>query len=289
MVIDSQPRPSRTIRVRLTLALIGGGALLLALIGQLAGAQGQGHEHEHEHPVAVPAAAPTAAPTTSRPTSTAAPASSLEANAKRHMLMTPAIRATSADSGRAAKVAGTLRGAIAKYRDTSAAVADGYRMFLPNVKEQRVYHFTNRWRAVQEAFRFDPAKPTSLLYQRGADGKLVLIGAMYTAPKRFSFEQLDARVPLSIARWHEHVNWCVPKRGETKRWLERRDGDPLFGPESRIATREGCDAVGGRFHETLFGWMLHANVFDGDSPATIWGDDHAGHDGHAMMQMDQPM
>jgi hypothetical protein len=278
MVIDSQPRPSRTIRVRLTLALIGGGALLLALIGQLAGAQGA--EHEHEHPPAVPTV-----PTV--PVST--PAHSLEANAKRHMLMTPAIRATAADSSRAAKVAAALRTAIAKYRDTSVAVADGYHMFLPNVKEQRVYHFTNRWRAVQEAFRFDPTKPTSLLYQKGADGKFVLVGAMYTAPKRFSAEQLDARVPLSIARWHEHVNWCLPKRGENKRWLERRDGEPLFGPESPIATRDGCDAVGGRFHETLFGWMLHANVFAGNDPATIWGDDHAAHDEHGMMQMDQPM
>jgi hypothetical protein len=34
------------------------------------------------------------------------------------------------------------------------------------------------------AVGFDPARPTSLLYHREPDGKLRLIGAMYTAPQR---------------------------------------------------------------------------------------------------------
>jgi hypothetical protein len=202
------------------------------------------------------------------------------------MEMTPAISATRADSARAAQVAAALRTAIEKYTDTTAAVADGYHMFLPGLKQQKVYHFTNNWRAVQESFRFDPTRPTSLLYKKDSAGKLMLVGAMYTAPKRFSLEKLDARVPLSIARWHKHVNWCLPKRGETARFAERRDGEPVFGPESPVATREACDKVGGRFMPTVFGWMLHANVFAGDDPATIWGDEHAGHDMHGSMKMD---
>jgi hypothetical protein len=151
-------------------------------------------------------------------------------------------------------------------------------MFLPKVKEQKVFHFTSSWRGVQEAFRFDPKKPTSLLYRKDSTGRLVLIGAMYTAPKRWSADKLDARVPLSVARWHRHVNWCMPKRGETERWLERIDGHPVFGPESPIATRSACDAVRGNFTESLFGWMLHANVMESADPAAIWGDEHAGHD-----------
>jgi hypothetical protein len=154
------------------------------------------------------------------------------------------------------------------------------------VKTQKVYHFTNSWRAVQEAVRFEPTRPTSLLYKKDSTGRLVLVGAMYTAPRRFSYEKLDARVPLSIARWHKHINWCLPKRGETARWAERRDGEPVFGPESPVATKEACDAVGGRFVPTVFGWMLHANVFAGDDPAAIWGDEHAGQDMHAGMKMD---
>ena len=59
----------------------------------------------------------------------------------------------------------------------------------------------------------------------------------------------------------------------------------MFGPESPIATKAACDAVDGVFHDTLFGWMLHANVFAGNDPKTIWGDDHAGHDMHEGMRM----
>jgi hypothetical protein len=204
-----------------------------------------------------------------------------------HMEMTPAIKGDHADSARAAAIAASLRAALMEYRDTTAAVAAGYRMFAPSLRNQKVYHFTSSWRAMQEAFRFEPTKPTSLLYTRGVDGSFTLVGAMYTAPKRFGYDKLDARVPLAVARWHKHVNWCTPKRGATSRWLERRDGEPLFGPESPIATREACDAVNGLFRETVFGWMLHANVFAGDDPATIWGDEHAGHDMHEGMKIDE--
>ena len=201
-----------------------------------------------------------------------------------HMEMTPKLKPTASDSARAAGIARTLRSALAPFADTTAAVKAGYRMFAPQIKQQKVFHFTNNWRAVEEAFRFDPAKPTSLLYRKDGDGRFVLVGAMYTAPKRFSLDKLDARVPLSVAQWHRHVNWCVPKRGEAKRWLEWRDGKPVFGPESPIATKEACDAVNGSFHESLFGWMVHANVMASDDPAAIWGDAHAGHDMHDGMR-----
>ncbi|MDB4884073.1 MAG: hypothetical protein JWL95_2839 [Gemmatimonadetes bacterium] len=203
-----------------------------------------------------------------------------------HMVMTPVRSATTTDSARAASIVYALRGAIAKYRDTTAAVADGYKLFAPQIKQQKVYHFTSNWMGVQEAFRFDPRKPTSLLYRKDASGQLVLVGAMYVAPKRLSAEQLDERVPLSVARWHKHVNWCLPPRGESQRWLERKDGHPVFGPESPVATKAECDAVHGVFRDTLFGWMVHANVFAGDDAKSIWGDEHAGHDMHEGMKMD---
>ena len=203
-----------------------------------------------------------------------------------HMQMTPLANGDHADSVRAASIATVLRQSLLQYRDTTAAVAAGYHMFAPSLKNQKIYHFTNSWRAFQEAFRFEPTKPTSLLYKKAPDGKFTLVGAMYTAPKRFGYDKLDARIPLSVARWHKHVNWCMPKRGATKRWMERRNNEPLFGPESPIATRDECDAVGGEFHPTLFGWMVHANVFAGDDPATIWGDEHAGHDMQEGMTMD---
>ena len=192
----------------------------------------------------------------------------------KHMELTPVRAATHGDTVRAMHLAGELKQAIAKYSDTAAAVADGYKMFLPNVKQQKVYHFTNYGRAFMEALRFDPAKPTSILYSRGADGTLRLVGAMYTMPKNASLDRLNDRVPLGVARWHKHVNWCLPKRGSESRSLERRNRQPVFGPESPVATKAECDAVDDDFHPNLFGWMIDANVCEGHDLATIWGDDH---------------
>jgi hypothetical protein len=194
-------------------------------------------------------------------------------NAAKHMEMTPVRSASRADSARARALVAELRTAIAKYGDTSAAVADGYRMFLPNVKQQHVYHFTNYGRGFKEAFRFNPSQPTSLLYSKGADGKLALMGAMYTMPKNTNPSRLNDRVPLGIARWHKHVNWCLPRKGEQARFGEKLpNGQAKFGPESPIATMAECAAVGGAFHATLFGWMLHANVFAGDDLAAVFRD-----------------
>ncbi len=202
--------------------------------------------------------------------------------ASKHTELSPERRPAPGDSARALKLAGELREAIAKYKDTTVAIADGYQMFLPNLKNQKVYHFTNNARGFEAAFHFNPSKPTSLLYKRGPDGKLVLSGAMYTMPKNASPDRLNDRVPLSIARWHKHVNWCTPKQGDEQRWLEMRDSHPLFGPESPISTKAECDAVHGDFHPNLFGWMIHANVFEGDDLATVWAGHHQGHEGHQM-------
>lgn len=204
----------------------------------------------------------------------------MDENMMKHMNLTPSRAATHDDTLRAQQLVAELRRAIAKYQDTSAAVADGYQMFLPNVKTQHVYHFTNYRRAFKEAFRFDPAEPTSILYQRAADGKLHLVGAMYTMPKRASLDRLNDRVPLSIAHWHQHVNWCLPKKGEQARFLETKNGSPVFGPESPIATKADCDAVNGDFHPSLFGWMVHANVFAGDPTdlGAVFADDHGAHE-----------
>ncbi len=194
--------------------------------------------------------------------------------ASKHTELSPERRPAPGDSARATKLAGELRQAIEKYKDTAVAEADGYHMFLPGLKNQKIFHFTNNARGFEAAFHFNPSKPTSLLYKRGSDGRLVLVGAMYTMPKNTSPDRLNDRVPLSIARWHKHVNWCMPKKGDDLRWLETRDSHPLFGPESPISTKAECDAVHGDFHPNLFGWMIHANVFEGNDLGTVFGMDH---------------
>ena len=190
-----------------------------------------------------------------------------------HMEMTPARAPNRADSIRASRIASELRSSIAKYRDVELAVNDGFKQFAPELKNQRVYHFTSyRW-AFRNAFRFDPAKPTSLLYSKDDRGNFVLVGAMYTAPKRQSADDLDKRVPLSVAQWHKHVNWCLPSKGNQQRWTETKNGRPIFGPLG-VSTREDCESAGGNFQKEVFGWMVHANVFASDDPKVIWGDDH---------------
>jgi len=186
-----------------------------------------------------------------------------------HMMMTPLRPATAPDSIRAASIAVELRAAIEKYRNVKRAEADGFKMFAPQIKNQRVYHFTKGLWAIESQFRFDPAKPTSLLYRRDPQGQFVLIGAMYTAPKRFSVADLDERVPTSIAQWHKHVNWCVPRLGSRSRWTEVKNGRPVFGPLG-VSTRRECESADGRFHEEVLGWMVHVNVFEKD----VWGDHH---------------
>jgi hypothetical protein len=197
-----------------------------------------------------------------------------EMAANPHMRMTASRPATAADSVRARALADTLRRALAKYKDVSVAEADGYRQFAPQVKNQHVYHFTRNRAAIKAAFTFDASDPTSLLYTKAPNGAFTLVGAMYTAPRRASEDDLNARVPLSIAHWHEHVNICIPKRGDTARWKETRDGKMLFGPSGSIATKAECDENDGRWFDHLFGWMVHANVFAGTDLATVWGDHH---------------
>jgi len=197
-----------------------------------------------------------------------------EESAKPHIHLSPMRAATAADSARARQVVSELRGAIAKYADTSAAIADGY-IFRPRFKRApKVYHFTNRRNALQSAVVFDPQRPTSILYERQRDGTLKLIGAMYTAPKRSSLDDLNGRLPLSIARWHQHVNLCMPKRGDEARFRERRNGRPAFGPGSGITTRAECDAVGGRFNGEQVPWMVHVNAMEGDDLGVVFKHEH---------------
>jgi len=171
-----------------------------------------------------------------------------------HMKWTALRDETPADDARARALLATLRSSIDKYRDYRVALDEGYKPFHPELPLDE-YHFTNYARAFRAAFTFDPAEPTSLLYKRTATG-WELTGAMYTAPKRFTEAQLDERVPLSVVRWHAHVNICLPKEHPALADWTR------FGPNGSIATEEACDAAGGRFLPQIFGWMVHIYPYE---------------------------
>ncbi|HNB28836.1 MAG TPA: AsmA family protein, partial [Alphaproteobacteria bacterium] len=113
----------------------------------------------------------------------------------------------------------------------------------------------------------------ALLYRDGPNGSLVLVGVMYTAPASLSLEELDRRIPLSIARWHQHTNICLPPR-DADQAAAIAGRHPEFGPRGRIATEAACEAAGGRWKRRVFNWMVHANVFE--DRARVWADEHGG-------------
>ena len=184
-----------------------------------------------------------------------------------HMKMTALRQPHSGDQERAQKVADEARKVAEKYKDYHLALADGFKIFHPEIP-QAMYHFTNYSYGYEAAFGFNPEHPTSLLYEKHGDD-YKLIGVMYTAPKRFTEDELDERIPLSIAQWHEHVNFCKPPAG--------REGEMLgahsqFGLRGSISTQEACDAAGGTFRPVIFNWMVHVYPFEKDQ-ASIWSVD----------------
>ena len=172
-----------------------------------------------------------------------------------HMHMTAMRPQTPADTARANEIVSQLRSGIEKYKDYHVALDDGYKIFLANLPQPE-YHFTKYVNGFLEAFTFDPARPTSLLYKKTSEG-YELVGAMYTMPKRATEEQLNKRVPLSVAMWHLHTNLCMPQKGQ----LHNADMSK-FGLRGAIATQEACDAAGGRFHPVIFGWMVHVYPYE---------------------------
>ncbi len=183
-----------------------------------------------------------------------------------HMKLTALRAAGPDDLRRADEIVQTLRTSLAKYTDSRTAERDGYEVYHPELR-MKMYHFTNWAYGAAAAFRFDPARPTSLLYEK-ARGAYKLVGAMYTAPAAMSEDDLHRRVPLSVAHWHTHVNICLAPPG-TRGWAALF----TFGLMGSIATAEACEAAGGRFLPHYYGWMLHAFPWETEARA-IWAHTH---------------
>jgi hypothetical protein len=179
-----------------------------------------------------------------------------------HMKWSAERALTTEDTWRAAEVLLTLRPALEKYKDYHVALEEGFKIFAPDFPQPE-YHFTHYGYAFRNVFSFDPARPTSLLYRKTADG-YELAGAMYTASRISNEDDLHERIPLSVARWHQHVNICLPPRGQ-----ERSADWTRFGPRGSIVTEEQCDQADGRWRAHLFGWMVHVYPYESEW-ARIW-------------------
>jgi hypothetical protein len=88
---------------------------------------------------------------------------------------------------------------------------------------------------------------------------------MYTAPRRDTEDDLNVRVPLSVARWHKHVNLCIPPKGAQWQQINWKQ----FGFGGSISTEDACDQAGGRWVPQIFNWMVHVYPYEKD-PERIW-------------------
>jgi hypothetical protein len=188
-----------------------------------------------------------------------------------HMKMTTLRDPKPGDQDKADQVVAAARKAAEQYTDYKVALADGYKIFLPNLP-QRQYHFTNYRYAFEAAISFNPDHPTSLLYEKQGDG-YKLVGVMYTAPKNANWNELDQRIPLSVAQWHAHINMCLPP---SDRRNEAWGAHAKFGLAGSITTRADCDAAGGKFMPQIFGWMVHVYPFE-QKPEDIWSVERQAH------------
>ena len=179
-----------------------------------------------------------------------------------HLHMTTARPQGPTDQQRADEIVKELRTGIEKYKDYHVALNEGFQIFHPEIPQPE-FHFTNYANGLDAAYAFDATRPTSLLYKKTATG-YELVGAMYTMPKRATEEQLNERVPLSIATWHLHTNLCMPAKDA------RRTADyTKFGLHGSIATQEACDAAGGKFYPVIFGWMVHVYPYEDSTQKTF--------------------
>ena len=218
----------------------------------------------------------------------------------KHMRMTEPAVAKSGDEARAKEIVATMRTSLEKYRDYRVALADGYSIFLGSIP-QAEYHFWNPRDSTREyRGKIELGRPGSLLYVKDRANDYRLVGAMFSAPAEATPEQLDATVPLSVARWHVHTNICLPKgitlddllRGNigqdrtdlpgllpvasnpSLRGFNQRFGvfaDGRFGFTGRIADPKECAAAGGDFVPQAWGWMVHVYPFAGDDLKVAFG------------------
>lgn len=187
--------------------------------------------------------------------------SAMDANS--HVYTTELRTDAAGDAQRAQEILDILRHSMAKYKDYRAAVSDGYEPFMPKT-DQHLYWFISTRNAYASAYEFNPGHPTSLLYKK-SKGSYELEGAVFTAPKSATEAQLNERVPLSVARWMEHVNLCAaPKRAAGQSADSKR-----FGLNGSIATKDACAGAGGRWVPQVFGWMVAVFPFQ-SSPDGIW-------------------
>lgn len=177
-----------------------------------------------------------------------------------HMYVTPLRPKQPGDEGKVRALVAEIKASIERYRDYHKALEDGYVIGNPNVNEPQ-FHFTKEANVLEAEHHFDPTKPSSLLYFQTPTERYKLEGVMFTVPPNASEDELNERIPLSVVRWHKHVNFCAAPANRVKEYLGKH---PKFGMFGSINTADGCKAEGGTFYPVIFTWMIHVFPFEND-------------------------
>jgi len=85
---------------------------------------------------------------------------------------------------------------------------------------------------------------------------------------------LNASAVASIARWHEHTNFCAAPADRVK---EYHGAHPKFGMFGSIHTKEACAAEGGLFFPFMFTWMIHVFPYESDFKEVFSMNDDVAH------------
>jgi hypothetical protein len=196
------------------------------------------------------------------------------------MRMGPRRAATAADSARASGIVVAARAALSQYVDVKVAERDGFHNNAPGLTDLSIYHYNSLLNfGAADRGAFDVTKPVSLLYKKDDHGQLRLVGAMYATTASAAPEHLDALLPISMAHWHEHVNFCYPGHILAGAAPLKMDARRVFWSALflSITSASECQQAGGQFVPVEGGWMAHVYLFAGsDDPKIIWDTDDAG-------------
>lgn len=175
-----------------------------------------------------------------------------------HMYITPLRAAQPGDEAKVKQVVAAAKATMERYKDYRKALQDGYAIANPKLKQAQ-YHFNNDANTHEADLHFDPTKPTSLLYRRTPMQDYKLEGVMYTASPDATEDELNERIPLSVVRWHRHVNYCA---APADRIDDYKAEHPKFGMFGSINTEAACKAARGEFHPFMFTWMIHVFPYE---------------------------
>jgi len=190
-----------------------------------------------------------------------------------HVYMTPLRPKQPGDLEKAKAIVAEMTAAIERYKDYRKALLDGYDIANPKLKQPQ-YHFISKTNTREADLRFDPHKPTALLYRRTPKLEYMLEGVMYTANPDATEDELNERVPLSIGRWHRHINVCWAPEDRVS---DYQAAHPKFGMFGSINTEEACKAERGDFHPYMFTWMIHIFPYEPDFKEVFSMNDDVAH------------